>query len=140
MRRLPVLLCALALAGAACSNDGSPPPPTSAETTVSATTPSPSIVPSPTPAPSTTTTTTTTATPSPTPTTQPDVDLPSGMTDAVDDPDDLALISAGDLGPLVPAGSTPGIGVVFERPGAPIDQIAVTWRAGATLPGRTGLI
>jgi hypothetical protein len=62
------------------------------------------------------------------------------MPTVVDDPADVAAISAGDLTPLIPAGATPATSAVLARPEAPIDQVAVAWRAGDALAGRTGLI
>src|SRR5262245_211947 len=126
MRSPPALLCALAFAFAlaACSSDEPstmpttpPPPPTSGRTTG-----------------------TTGATGSPTSSPEPDVRLPGGMAAVVDDPADVAAISGGDLTSLVPAGSTPGPSAVLVEPDAPIDQVAVAWRAGDALAGRTGLI
>jgi hypothetical protein len=134
MRRLPVLLCALVLACAGCSgDDGSSPGPTAPATETS-----PSVVPSPTASPAVPPTTTTPGSPSPT--AQPDVHLPSGMPDVVDDPADLTKVSAGDLSPLVPPGSTVGRSAVQARPGDPIDQVAVGWGSGEPFARRSGLI
>jgi hypothetical protein len=134
MRPLTVLMSVLALAVAACSTDEPAPAPAGSTATVA---PSPSPPAGPTTG---TTGLTTGATGSPVPPPQPDVDLPKGMEAFVDDPADLASIAAGDLAPLVPAGSTPAIRAVLATPDAPIDQIAVTWRAGGPTPGRSGLI
>ena len=131
MRRLPVLMCALALAGAACSGDDGPalgPTATAAET-------SPGGVPSPTESPTSPPMTT-----SPSPTAQADVPLPSGMPAVIDDPADLTKISAGDLSPLVPPGSTVGRSAVLARPDDPIDQVAVGWGTGEPFARRSGLI
>ena len=136
MRRLPVLLCAvaLALAGAACSGDDGPAP----VPTASATETSPSGVPSPTTSPVIPPTTGTPGPPSPT--AQPDVQLPSGMPAVIDDPADLTKISAGDLSPLVPPGSTVVRSAVLARPDDPIDQVAVGWGTGEPFARRSGLI
>jgi hypothetical protein len=136
MRRMPALLCVLtfAIAFAACSSDAS----TTAPTGTTATTASP---PSPTAEPTEGTTGTTTAAPgSPVPPPQPDVRLPHGMSGVVDDPTDMVAISAGDLTPLVPSGSSPATSAVLARPDAPIDQIAVTWEGGEPPLGPSGMI
>jgi hypothetical protein len=62
------------------------------------------------------------------------------MPAVVDDAADVVAISAGDLTPLVPPGSTPGTSAVLARPDAPIDQVALAWRSGDALAGRAGLI
>jgi hypothetical protein len=62
------------------------------------------------------------------------------MSGVVEDPADTVAISAGDLSPLVPSGSTPGTSAVLARPGDPIDQIAVTWEAGEPPLGPAGMI
>src|SRR5262245_4653943 len=104
MRRLPVFLCALALVCAACSSGDTPPTPTAATGPGSPATPPPSTPPTTlsrvTPTP--------TATAAPSPTDQPEVQLPSGMAGVIDDPADLDAISAGDLTPLIPPGSSVG--------------------------------
>jgi hypothetical protein len=137
MRRPPELTCAvafaLALAVAACSS-GEPAPGPTGSTAPSAPSPSPTAAPSATTGPATG------PSGAPTPLPQPDVRLPDGMSTIVDDPADVTAISAGDLTPLVPPGSTPATSANLARPQAPIDQIAVTWRAGEPPAGRTGLI
>src|SRR5262245_39343811 len=136
MRRTPVLLCALAIACAARPSGDEP----TAAPTAAATETTRGPVPSPTSSPpAETTAPETTASGSPIPTTQPGVQLPSGMADVVDDPADLTRISAGDLSPLVPPGSSVGRSAVLATPGDPIDRVAVGWTTGA-LAGRTGLI
>ena len=62
------------------------------------------------------------------------------MSGVVEDPADMVAISAGDLSPLIPPGSTPGPSAVLARPGDPIDQIAVTWEGGESPLGPTGMI
>ena len=134
MRRVSVLLLALALAGAACSNGAPAPTATTAATGATAgTVTSPTSSPAPV-------TPTTSATASPTPAVEPDVLLPSGMADVVDDPADLAAISAGDLASLIPAGSSPGPHALLTTPNDPIDRIAVAWVGGEPPPRRSGLI
>ena len=137
MRRPPVSICALALAFtfafAACSGD-EPPAAPSGTSAPSASPPSPR-----TKAPSGSTGPTTGPTASPSLSPQPDVRLPGGMSAVVDDPADIAAISDGNLTPLIPAGATLAKSAMLTTPDAPVDQIAVTWRAGEP-PGRTGLI
>jgi hypothetical protein len=137
MRRLSVLLCALALLCAACSAEG-PSPAADGNTVTTTRSASPTAAASPTTAPSTSTTTTAAA--SPTSTEQPDVQLPAGTPNAVDDPADLAAISAGDLTPLVPAGSSVGRSAVLSAPADPIDQVAASWVSGEPPARRSGLI
>jgi hypothetical protein len=140
MRRPRALLCTLALALtllASCSSD---------QSTTARSGPTAPIESPPSPAtgstgPTETTRSPTGATGSPVaPPPQPDVRLPDGMPAVVDDPEDAAAISAGDLTPLVPPGSRPGGSAVLARPDAPIDQVAVAWRSGDALAGRAGLI
>ena len=133
MRRPLSLMCALAfaLAVAACSADEP-----SAEPTAS-TAPSPFPASGPT---SETTASATGASGSPAPGSPPDVRLPGDMSAVVGGPADVLAISGGDLTPLVPDGSMPTTSTILARPAAPIDQIAVAWRAGEPPPGRTGLI
>jgi hypothetical protein len=136
MLRPLALLCplAFALALAACSSEE--------PTTVPS---GPTSVSEPAPSPATGSTGPTETTASPTgatgvPPPQPDVRLPNGMRAVVDDPEDVVAVSAGDLSPLVPPGSTPATSAVLARPDAPIDQVAVAWRSGDDLAGRAGLI
>jgi hypothetical protein len=135
MLRLLALLCALAfaLAVADCSSDE---PTTTPSGPTSVSEPAPSHA---------TGSTATTASPTgatgvSVPPPQPDVSLPNGMRAVVDDPEDVVAISAGDLSPLVPPGSTPATSAGLARPDAPIEQVAVAWRSGDALAGRAGLI
>jgi hypothetical protein len=138
MRRPPALTCALALtlalAVAACSSDEQAPVPTGS-TAPSAPPPSPTLARA-----VATTGPATGPSGSPAPLPQPDVRLPGGMSDVVDDPADLTAIGAGDLTALLPPASTPATSATLTGPQAPIDRIAVTWRAGEPPSGRTGLI
>ena len=136
MRRLPVLLCALAFACAGCSSGGTSASP-SATATSSASPPSSTSSTSPI-------STTTGPSPSPTSTVRPDVQtdvhLPPGMASVVDDPADVTAISAGDLTPLVPPGSSVGNTAVLAIPDDPVDQLAVAWVSGDPAARRSGLI
>jgi hypothetical protein len=123
-----MLLCALAFACAGCSSDGTTASP-SAATVTSSSLPSPPSSPI-----------TSTIGPSPTSTVQPDVHLPSGMAPVVEAPEDIAAISAGDLTPLVPAGSSVGNSAVLATPEDPLDQVAVAWASGDPATRRSGLI
>jgi len=138
--RLPLALpCALvfALALDACSSEEPAASPSRSTASVIARQPSPTIEPPTGPTGETGTATGATGS---IPPPQPDVRLPHGMPAVVDDPEAVAAISAGDLAPLVPPGSTPASSVVLSRPDAPIDQVAVSWRSGEALAGRAGLI
>jgi len=86
--------------------------------------------PSPTP-------TTASPTPSPTPTVDPDVRLPEGMPAIVDDPNDLALIASGDLGPLTPRGASAENRSTIDDP---FEQIVLTWSDGNPPDRPSGLI
>jgi len=86
--------------------------------------------PSPTP-------TTASPTPSPTPTVDPDVRLPEGMPAIVDDPNDLALIASGDLGPLTPRGASAENRSTIDDP---FEQIVLTWSDGSPPDRPSGLI
>src|SRR5262245_22772236 len=142
MRRLPVLLCALALVCAACSNGDAPPTPTAPTAPTAATGTGSPATPPPSPSPTTLTQVTPASTPTapPSPTPLPDVQLPSGMAVTIDDPVALDAISAGDVTPLIPPGSSVGRSVVLISPDDPLDQVAVTWVKGEPTARRAGLI
>jgi hypothetical protein len=131
VRRSLQMILSLALAGAACS--GSNDPGLSTTATVGPTTiPLTSTESAPPPSPSTG--------PSPTLSTDPDVRLPAGMPATADDPDDVALIAAGDVGPLMPPGASPVSTLTLATPQDPIDQIALTWLDEGPSQRRMGLI
>jgi hypothetical protein len=126
------MVLSLALAGAACSGSNDPGPSPSATVDPSTTPPVTSTEPPPPPSPSTG--------PTATPTVDPDVRLPAGMPATVDDPDDVSLIAAGDVGSLVPPGASATHTLTLVTPRDPIDQIALTWLDEGPSQRRTGLI
>lgn len=123
MRRIAgtFLLAALALASAGCDDEDRPPPsptPTSTPASPSPTT-SPTEPPSPTASPS--------VSPSPA---EPVLRLPADAPTALEDPEGLAAVAAGDLAPLAPPGAEVTHSAVSVTPDDPLDQIALTWRRG----------
>ena len=65
------------------------------------------------------------------PTPQPDLQLPVDAPTLVDDPADVARVSAGDLAPLVPPRAEITFTALQTTPQDPIDQVALAWRRGA---------
>jgi hypothetical protein len=70
------------------------------------------------------------ASPSAEPTPEPDLDLPADAPTLVDDPADVARLSAGDLSPLLPPRAEIAFTALLTNPPHPIDQIAIAWRRG----------
>jgi hypothetical protein len=69
--------------------------------------------------------------PSASPSAEPDLELPADAPTRVEDPADVARVSAGDLAPLLPPGAEIAFTVLQSTPQDPIDQIALAWRRGA---------
>ncbi len=64
------------------------------------------------------------------PTPEPDLHLPPGAPSLVEDPADIARVSAGDLSPLLPPRAEIAFTAMQRTPQDPIDQIALAWRSG----------
>jgi hypothetical protein len=62
---------------------------------------------------------------------EPDLQLPADAPTLVDDPADVARVSAGDLARLVPPNAEITFTALQTTPQDPIDQIALAWRRGA---------
>lgn len=69
--------------------------------------------------------------PSAEPPPEPDLDLPADAPTLVDDPADVARVSAGDLSALLPPRAEIAFTALQTTPQDPIDQIALAWRRGA---------
>jgi hypothetical protein len=112
----------------ACGDtDVSAPSPTAASSEPTTTSGSPSASPS--------------VSPSAEPTPEPDLQLPADAPILVDDPADVARVTAGDLTPLVPPGAEITFTALQTTPQDPIDQVAVAWRRGADVFASThGLV
>jgi hypothetical protein len=120
VRALPLAFLSFALLVACGDTDVSGPSPTTVTSGTSGPTSDPS-----------TSSASQTASPSGGPTPEPDLQLPAGAPTLVDDPADVARVSAGDLSPLLPPRAEIGFTALQTTPQDPIDQIALAWRSGA---------
>jgi hypothetical protein len=114
---LAVLVCVPALVVACGDTAVRQQPPTTATSATSSEPASPSVSPS--------------VSPNDPATPEPDLQLPADAPTLVDDPADVARVTAGDLTPLAPPGAEIGFTALQTTPRDPIDQIAVAWRRGA---------